>query len=121
MGEKHRCEEKVYNASVFRSLQCSRNGKYQENGKWYCKQHLPSEVKKRRAAEKTRRDEERLVRKAESACESARDAVVEAADYFERAPYHDDEDEAERLLNEAVYAYRRAKQALADAKKKMEG
>jgi hypothetical protein len=32
------------------SYSCSRHGKYEERGKWWCKTHLPSEVKARREA-----------------------------------------------------------------------
>lgn len=47
MKNKHRCEKSVYDYSVSQSFQCSRNGKYEHEGKWYCSQHYPPHVKER--------------------------------------------------------------------------
>jgi len=39
--EKHRCEATVFGGRV-QSWQCARDGKLNEDGKWWCKQHAPS-------------------------------------------------------------------------------
>ena len=42
--------------------QCSRKAKYQEDGHGWCKQHLPSDIEKRRLQELSKWDEERAAR-----------------------------------------------------------
>ncbi len=59
---KHQCsEDMVRSTGVWgRYHQCVRNGKIERNGKWYCKQHDPVAIKKKRddesAAWKAERD-----------------------------------------------------------------
>jgi hypothetical protein len=49
MGEQHGCSARVVQAGSFgRSSGCGRNASVFEDGKWWCKQHAPSAVKKRR-------------------------------------------------------------------------
>ena len=50
--EKHRCSESVMDG--YRLRPCSRNGKYCQDGKWWCRAHLPSVIDER-AAESQRK------------------------------------------------------------------
>ncbi len=52
---KPRCEGETYDPSGWgHHYRCSRNGKLEENGKWWCKQHAPSSVKARGEASAAR-------------------------------------------------------------------
>lgn len=46
MNAEHGCGATVYDGYL--SYPCSRNGKHEENGRWWCTQHLPSNVKAKR-------------------------------------------------------------------------
>lgn len=48
--EKHPCAGKVYDSSSIHPYPCSKNGTYEETGKWWCHSHAPSKVAARRAA-----------------------------------------------------------------------
>ena len=43
--------------------QCSRKAKYQEDGHGWCKQHLPSEIKRRASQERDKREKEGAARR----------------------------------------------------------
>lgn len=47
MNEKHQCSASVYRSHQFTGGTCQRNGIVFENGKWWCKQHSPSEQKRK--------------------------------------------------------------------------
>ena len=57
--EKTRCSSQVYGG--WSSLKCSRNAVAVEEGKPYCRQHLPSEVLRRNEAWKRKFEERRRV------------------------------------------------------------
>ena len=44
MGEKQQCSARIATTGMFYSHQCSRNGKVQREGKWYCNQHDPVRI-----------------------------------------------------------------------------
>ena len=56
--EKHRCEGSVPDSSGWGYYQCSLNGKYFEDGKYYCEKHAPSKIE-----EKEQKKSERWARK----------------------------------------------------------
>lgn len=45
--DKHGCSDNVWNG--FHGYACSRTGKLNEDGKWWCKQHAPSTKAAKRA------------------------------------------------------------------------
>lgn len=63
--EKHGCSEHVW--SGFHGYPCSRSGKLNEDGKWWCKQHAPSAKAARSAKTSAKWEAERR----------ANDAIVE--------------------------------------------
>ena len=52
------CCALVYNASVWRTLSCSKPAKVERAGKWYCTIHDPERVKAKRAARQSKFDAE---------------------------------------------------------------
>ena len=51
--ERHLCG--YFTGTGPRTLRaCTRTGKYEEDGKWYCRTHLPSEQRRRREASEAR-------------------------------------------------------------------
>ena len=51
----HRCSATVYDPTGWgHNSSCSRNGKIEEDSKWWCKQHAPSSVKARIEASRVR-------------------------------------------------------------------
>ena len=44
----NRCSKRVYKSGEYGMNQCARNGVAEEEGKWWCRQHLPLAVKARR-------------------------------------------------------------------------
>jgi hypothetical protein len=49
MEERHSCSARVFRGTgIARGAACERNASVFEDGKWWCKQHAPSAVKKRR-------------------------------------------------------------------------
>ena len=48
--EKTRCEATFMDDTGWHLTQCSRNGKYEEEGKHWCRQHSPSATKARQKA-----------------------------------------------------------------------
>lgn len=75
-----RCCEKVFDGMSIRGHQCTRNGKVERNGNWYCGQHDPEAAKARREAQNAKWQAERA---AEAEKRRARDA--EAAEQKRRA------------------------------------
>lgn len=56
---EHSCAKRVFHpGGIVYGSPCRRAGKYFEEGKWWCKPHLPSEVQKRREAREKRWDAE---------------------------------------------------------------
>ena len=60
------CSESIYGASAWRPTQCSRKGRFEHGGKYYCKQHWPVEVKRKNEERRAKWDEESRVRDAKS-------------------------------------------------------
>lgn len=58
-----KCSERIHSGGYYQST-CSRNGKVERDGKWYCGQHDPVAVEERRAARSRRWDEEDARREA---------------------------------------------------------
>ena len=56
---RHDCADRDFSDRNVRSYPCSVDGKYHENGKWWCHHHAPSMVAKRQA-ESSRRWGEKL-------------------------------------------------------------
>ena len=55
--EKHGCSERVW--EDFHNYACSRSGKLNEDGKWWCKQHAPSTRAAKRAQSEAKWDAKR--------------------------------------------------------------
>lgn len=70
-----RCSARIF--SDFGNRQCSRRGKVQEGGKWYCHQHRPSAVKARCKASWERHDAKRQAR--HDARDAAEKRLIDAA------------------------------------------
>lgn len=65
---EHQCQKHIYDGGSFRGYSCSRKGKVERNGRWYCNQHDPvavAERDKRKNEEWERQWEEKKVRRAE--------------------------------------------------------
>ena len=58
--EKVSCSQRVFDGR--HSHLCSHNGRYEEKGKYYCKYHLPSEIKKRENAREQKWKAQRVAR-----------------------------------------------------------
>ena len=54
---KPRCSETITKPGMWRSFPCSRYGKVQRDGRWYCAQHDPEQVAKRAKEIRTRHNE----------------------------------------------------------------
>ena len=122
--EKTRCEATFMDDTGWHLTQCSRNGKYEEEGKHWCRQHSPSATKARQKASDqryeaiSRRNSEKWAeqrerdRRAEcfpdlvAALENCADWLLELSDYIETPG----------LDIENGEAYRAARAALAKAK-----
>lgn len=48
MTDKKGCSERVYRTGGFGVSCCARRGVIEEDGKWWCKQHSPTQVKSKR-------------------------------------------------------------------------
>jgi uncharacterized Zn finger protein (UPF0148 family) len=57
MSDKHQCCQEVWNG-LFTGSQCQRAGLIERDGKWYCRQHDPVEVQ-RKKDEKSKQWQER--------------------------------------------------------------
>lgn len=76
---KPKCSKSVSDSSGFFYHPCQRDMVAVEDGKPYCRQHLPSEVAKREAARKAQWEEEWKKRDERYAAEKVRARRVEAA------------------------------------------
>ena len=54
--EKHQCSKEIWRD--YREGRCSRNGVNFEDGKWWCRQHTPSILKKKREDEQAKYDKD---------------------------------------------------------------
>lgn len=59
MSDKPGCSKRVFHGTDFRGSPCLRNGVIKRDGKWFCRQHDPEEVAKRRAAWDAKHNAER--------------------------------------------------------------
>ena len=64
---------------IWRPFQCSRNGRFEEGGKHYCKQHLPSDIKRRDAEAKAKFDLKWATKKHGWALADARSKIADIA------------------------------------------
>ena len=62
--ETHRCTGRLWNDYDMRGYQCSKSGKYEEEGKWWCGTHAPSKVKARHEKQAAKYDAESKEREA---------------------------------------------------------
>ncbi len=97
MSEHKQCAAEVWDNFTYR--QCSRRGRYLEDGKWFCKQHLPSEVARRNEERTKKWDLEWAADEAKRAASAARNEVTEVAIKLSRQEATYDE------LMEAVYRW----------------
>jgi uncharacterized Zn finger protein (UPF0148 family) len=81
--EKNKCSGRVYSGSSVLSSGCQRNGKYFEDGCWWCASHAPSKKKERIDARSNKRQSEWELKEAKDsayyALRQAKDDVVKAA------------------------------------------
>ena len=97
MGEKQKCSERVFRG--YRYYPCSRLGRYEHEGKFYCKQHYPPNVAARKAEQQ---------KKSKKALTSYHEKVrrAEVAERFESVlrqiaeGHNDPRSLAQKILNE---------------------
>ena len=73
------CSKMVQPAETWIPYRCSRKGKVQVDGKWYCKQHDPVEVKRREQAREEKWRKEDQKHKHQEDIQDARDEVANVA------------------------------------------
>lgn len=79
MKTTHKCCGKLASNSWGKCFPCSRAGKIEREGKWYCGQHDPVKVAKQRAAEDAKDEQQFLEKMAKRRLESAAPALLDAA------------------------------------------
>ena len=61
----HACAGAVKRPGLYSPIPCSKPAKVEEDGKWWCKSHASSEVRKRRAAADERDEQQRVAEREE--------------------------------------------------------
>ena len=98
-----RCTGMVTHSGMFRSSQCSRNGRFEEDGLHYCKQHLPSEIKQKAEASEVKYNTEWAKKKHGWAIVEAKTNIADfAISYFNQQASFED-------IEKAVNNYHRLK------------
>jgi len=90
MSDTKHCSVTVWEGRGW-SHQCCRNGKYEEGGKLYCKQHLPSQVAKKQKAWNDDFDRKMVADKLKWKKKAARYSISETAiNYFKQKATFED-------------------------------
>lgn len=112
--EKHECAETVYRQSGGWG-RCIRNGVVFEYHEWWCKQHSPSEVKRRAEASVKKWDDKRTVSEHKDRIQLAERAVIEAAVEWLREILTFNEGSRRVHLTRTIRALLKAREALKGA------
>ena len=82
MKPENQCVEQVHNSFGVNFHRCPRKGKVSREGKWYCGQHDPEAVEKRRAASAAKWKEEQSLQRAQRAAADLQRAKADAFDWL---------------------------------------
>ena len=109
------CSAHVYNGLSFRPSKCSKSGRYEEDGKFYCAVHRPSKVEERHQKSRAKWDLKVEISRLKSAINLARISVV-----IESVRLYRSTNKSTHLLEGAVAHMLECEQNLENAQKEIE-